>query len=147
MDVVKIVVKVIQQSRRASMDFLRNTYFTQLLHLQCGQDYLVHRWKVGLPQHLGPLSEGQDPVIPHCPHSGWHLRTNTHWNKIRLRQVWSHWGLLNQAGEGCLHVFDVFRPLLADIKPQQLTGDVIYVHVARKELTLRSSCTSWCRHF
>lgn len=43
-----------------------------------------------------------------------------------------------------MHVCDAFRPLLADIKPQQLTGDVIYVHVARKELTLHSSCTSWC---
>lgn len=36
---------------------------------------------------------------------------------------------------------DVFRPLLADIKPQQLTGDAVYVHVERKELTLHSSCT------
>lgn len=39
---------------------------------------------------------------------------------------------------------DVFRPLLADIKPQELTADGVYVHVARKELTLHSSCTSWC---
>lgn len=43
-------------------------------HLKCGEDYLVHGGKVGVPQHLGPLSEGQDPLIPHRSHCGRHLR-------------------------------------------------------------------------
>lgn len=44
-------------------------------HLQRGEDYLVHGGKVGVPQHLGPLSEGQDPLITHRSHRGRHLRT------------------------------------------------------------------------
>lgn len=44
-------------------------------HLQRSEDYLVHGGKVGVPQHLGPLSEGQDSLIPHRSHCGRHLRT------------------------------------------------------------------------
>lgn len=43
--------------------------------LQRGENYLVHRGKVGFPQHLGPLSEGQDSLVSYCSHCGWHLRT------------------------------------------------------------------------
>lgn len=50
-------------------------WFTAEAHLQCGEDYLVHRGKVRVPQHLGPLSEGQDSLISYCSHCGWHLRT------------------------------------------------------------------------
>lgn len=43
--------------------------------LQCGEDYLVHGGEVGFPQHLGPLSQGQDSLISDRSHCGWHLRT------------------------------------------------------------------------
>lgn len=43
-------------------------------HLQRGEDYLVHGGEVGVPQHLGPLSEGQDSLVPHCSDRGGHLK-------------------------------------------------------------------------
>lgn len=42
-------------------------------HLQRGEDYLVHGGEVGVPQHLGPLSEGQDSLVPHRSHRRGHL--------------------------------------------------------------------------
>lgn len=56
--------------------FFFNLFFSFIAeaHLQRGEDYLVHGGKVGVPQHLGPLSEGQDPLIPHRSHCGRHLR-------------------------------------------------------------------------
>ena len=42
--------------------------------LQRGEDDLVHGGEVGLPQHLRPLPEGQDPLVPNRPHCGRHLK-------------------------------------------------------------------------
>lgn len=42
-------------------------------HLQRGDDDLVHGGEVGVPQHLRPLSEGQDSLVAHRSHRGGHL--------------------------------------------------------------------------
>lgn len=52
----------------------------KLTDLQRGEDYLVHRGKVGFPQHLGPLPEGQNSLVPHRSHCGRHLRRFKQWN-------------------------------------------------------------------
>lgn len=52
--------------------------------LQRGEDNLVHRGKISVPQHLCPLSESQDSLIAHRPDCGWHLKTQvgrTRWEK------------------------------------------------------------------
>lgn len=46
-------------------------------HLQRGQNDLLHRREVGLPEELSLLSEGQDLILVDGAHGGWDLQTTS----------------------------------------------------------------------